>query len=193
MEATHQWVSTFDADTARAIALLVDCAAADGGTLGYSQPMSPNEAESFIAGLERRVCAGEAHVLLGRVGGQPAFLGVLTSNGMTNCRHRAELSKGVIHPQFRGRRFVQLAFQAMVRRAVELGVEQFVLDVREGSRAHVLWQRFGFESFGILPDYARIGGKSHPGHFMVQSVASLSARLSAALHLSTLPTDDTHA
>jgi pyrroloquinoline quinone (PQQ) biosynthesis protein C len=179
IEIAHQWVSKFDADTARAVVSLVDCAAGDGGTLGYAQPMSPDEAEAFIAGRKRRVTTGEAHVLLGRVGGQPAFLGVLTCNGMSNCRHRAELSKGVVHPEFRGRRFVQLALPEMVGRAVELGVEQFVLDVREGSRAHVLWRRFGFESFVFLNDYARIGRTSHHGHFMVQSVASLSARLSA--------------
>ena len=189
---THQWVSKFDADTARAVVSLVDCASSDGGPLGYAQPMSPDEADVFITGLKRRVTTGEAHVLLGRAGVQLAFLGVLTCNGMTNCRHRAELSKGVVHPEFRGRRFVQLAFQEMVRRAADLGVDQFVLDVREGSRAHVLWQRFGFESYGILNDYARIGGKSYPGHFMVQSVASLSAHLSAAHHESTQQKDDIH-
>ena len=82
-----------------------------------------------------------------------------------------------MHPDYRGRHFVQLGCRELVRRAEQLGVEQFVLDVREGSRAHHLWQRFGFESFGVLQDYARVRGASHRGHFMVQTVASLRARL----------------
>jgi ribosomal protein S18 acetylase RimI-like enzyme len=192
-DVTHQWVTDLDADATRAIVTLVDCASGDGGTLGYAEPMAAVDAQAFVENLRRRVKNGESHVLLGRVGGLPAFLAVLTLNGMPNCRHRAELSKGVVHPDFRGRHFVQLGFREMVRRAQQLGVEQLVLDVREGSRAHQLWQRFGFETFGVLQDYARVGGAIHRGHFMVQTVASLRARLWADTPASTDEKDKAHA
>lgn len=192
-DVIHQWVSDFDADTSHAIVTLVNCATGDGGTLGYAEPMSLTDATAFIGNLRRRVATGESHVLLGWVGGMPAFLAVLTLNGMTNCRHRAELSKGVVHPNYRGRRFVQIGFRELVRRAEQLGVEQFVLDVREGSRAHLLWQRFGFESFGVMQDYARVRGAKHCGHFMVQTVASLRARLWADLQETVEEKDTAHA
>lgn len=60
-----------------------------------------------------------------------------------------------------------------------LGIELLTLDVREGSRAHRLWSTLGFASFGVLNDYARVNGVSHRGHYMVQRVDDLAARLNA--------------
>ena len=51
-----------------------------------------------------------------------------------------------------------------------------VLDVREGTRAHALWERFGFQTYGVLDDYARVNGQRFRGHFMSQTVASLKQR-----------------
>lgn len=176
-DVTVQWVTLFDDEVAAALVSLVDCAVDDGGALGYSEPLTPEEAAAFIANLSRRVGAGEAHVLLGRVSGVPAVMAVLSLNGMHNCRHRAEIGKGIVHPSFRGRRFVELALKQLVKRAESLDIEQLVLDVREGSRAHALWKRFGFSTYGVLHDYARIDGRVHGGHCMVQTVGSLRARL----------------
>ena len=93
--------------------------------------------------------------------------------------HRAELAKGVVHPEFRGMHFVQLALREITRRAERLGVEQLVLDVREHTRAHRLWQFFGFETYGVLEDYARAQGRVHRGHFMAQAVRALRLRVDA--------------
>lgn len=173
------WISSLDVYTARSVVALVDTASGDGGTLGYPAPMTEAEAEDFIFSLQRRVASGESHVLVGWVGHRAAFLVVLSTSGMTNCRHRAELSKGVVHPDFRGRHLVERALAEIVAKAESLQVEQLVLDVREGCRAHRLWQLHGFETFGVLEDYARMGGTRHRGHYMVQSVTALRARLQA--------------
>jgi ribosomal protein S18 acetylase RimI-like enzyme len=172
-----QWITDFNAETSRSIVSLIDCATADGGTLGYVESMTDAEAESFVSVLSQGVAGGKAHVLLGHIGDIPAFLAVLTLNVMSNCKHRAELSKGIVHPSFRGKRLVELAFHELVKRAEVLGVDQLVLDVRESSRAHILWQRFGFVTYGVLEDYARVHGIPCRGHFMVQSVDSLRSHL----------------
>lgn len=190
---TVQWVSLFDEAIANAIVSLVDCATRDGGTLGYVRPMARDEADSFLANLQRRTLVGESHVLLGHLGSVPACLAVLTQNGMHNCRHRAEISKGVVHPMFRGRHLVEVMFRECVDRAESLDIEQFVLDVREGSRAHALWQQFGFTTYGILDDYARVDEIRHRGSYMVQSVASLRARLSTIDRKSNREKESTHA
>ncbi|RYF49297.1 MAG: GNAT family N-acetyltransferase [Comamonadaceae bacterium] len=173
-----QWITTFDRDIVDGIATLVNLALGDGGTLGYANPLLPSEVDSFAAELERKVRGDEAHVLVGRANGAPVMMVVLSLNRIHNCRHRAELSKGVVHPSFRGTRLVELALKKIVERAELLDVEQLVLDVREDSRAHALWKHFGFATYGVLEDYARVGGASWRGHYMVQSVASLRARLS---------------
>lgn len=188
------WNPRLDSDAAEAIAQLIDSTAADGGTLGYNAPMTPEVKALLIVQLARQVADGDLHVLLGRAPGGPVFLVMLRPNRMPNCRHTAELAKGVVHPDWRGRGLVELAFQALVTRADALGIEQFVLDVREGSRAHALWQRFGFVSYGVLDDYARVDGVQYRGHFMHQPVAALRQRLNTAKKNSSIPPakDDNH-
>lgn len=176
-KANYKWVTEIDDVVARDIVALIDSSVADGGTLGYAEPLSISQAKVFIDGLTQRLADGDCHILLGRNDSQPSFMVVVTQSGMANCRHRAELSKGVVHPAHRGQGLVKHAFRELVRRADELGVEQFILDVREGTRAHQLWTHYGFVSIGVLEDYARVAGTSHRGHFMAQTVDSLRTRV----------------
>lgn len=161
----------------RSLVALVDTAVDDGGTLGYPAPMGPAAAERFCLQLFRRIAEGGVHLLVGRDGAELAFMVCMAPSGMPNCRHTAELRKAVVHPAWRGRRVVERALRALVERAGQLGVEQFVIDVREGTRAHALWRHQGFVTFGVLEDYVRIGSQRHRGHFMAQPVASLRERL----------------
>jgi ribosomal protein S18 acetylase RimI-like enzyme len=176
-EVKYGWISGLDATDGRAIIGLINEAVADEGTLGYAAPMTAAEADAYVEGLNLRMASGGSHVFLARVGGEPAFMALLSVTGMHNCRHRAEISKGIAARRFRGRGLVDLAFREIVKRAEMLGVEQLVLDVREGTRAHRLWKLYGFQTYGVLEDYARFGGAGHCGHFMVQATASLRARV----------------
>ena len=176
-EVKYGWISGSNASDGHAMVELINAAVADEGTLGYAAPMTPAEADAYVGSLHRRVASGDCHVFLVRVGGEPAFMTLLSVTSMHNCRHRAELSKGVAAPRFRGQGLLNLAFREIVKHAETLGVEQLVLDVREGTRAHRLWQRYGFQTYGVLEDYARFSGVSHRGHFMVQTTASLRARV----------------
>ena len=184
------WNPTLDGDVARAVVCLIDSTAVDGGTLGHAEPMTEAAAASFLGQLHRGLESGDTQLLLGLAGAVPTFMVMMTQSRMPNCRHTAELSKGVVHPQWRGRHLVEAAFQALVERAELSGVEQFLLDVREGSRAHALWQCFGFVSYGVLDDYARVGGRVRRGHYMAQSVQSLRHRISPTHHFAIKETDD---
>jgi ribosomal protein S18 acetylase RimI-like enzyme len=181
--ASHDWLQKIDERHATELIELVNSTVSDGGTLGYEHPLTLDQEVHFIAGLREGISSGRTHLLLGRVNGRPAFMVLLHLNGMANCRHRAELAKGVVHPEFRGLHLVQLAFREITRLAERLDIEQLVLDVREDSRAHHLWQFFGFETYGVLEDYARVGGTVHRGHFMAQGVRSLRRRVDAPLVL----------
>lgn len=192
-DISTDWVTDFSGATARGIIELVDCATADGGTLGFAQPMKEDEARSFVNGLRHRVAGGNTHVLLGTAERLPVFLAILSLNDMPNCRHRAELSKGVVRPDFRGRHLVEMAFAQIVQRSALLGIDQLVLDVRENSRAHILWQRFGFVTYGVLEDYARVHSEVCRGHFMVQTVNALRERLGSQIVNSTPSKETQHA
>lgn len=174
------WEGRLSEETLVAIVELLDCAADDGGLLGHTHPMSPSQAEAFKRGLRATLPTGEAHALLGTVDEELIFFCLMTPSPMPTCQHRAELSKGMLHPDYRRQRLLPLVVEEVLRRSDELQIEQLVLDVREGSHAHQLWQRFGFETYGVLDDYARVDGQRHRGHFMSQTVAGLRQRALAS-------------
>ena len=172
-----RWLERIDPQAAKAIVELIDSTVADGGTLGFHQAMSAEQATDFCRDLQRAIDQGNGHALLGEGPDGPACFVMLTRSGMPNCRHLAELTKGVVHPRSRGRGVVRQVLGEIVLRAREIGVEQLTLDVREGTRAHRLWRHEGFVSFGVLEDYARVDGVRHRGHFMTQRVEQLATRL----------------
>ncbi|NSX13752.1 GNAT family N-acetyltransferase [Cupriavidus taiwanensis] len=168
-----KWLSDLADAEAHLIAELVECTALDGAMLGYARRMSDDEAEGFIAELRYRISKGHSLALVGVDKGKPVFFCMMTRSAMPNCRHRAELSKGVVHPAYRGQHIIPQAFRKIVLKAESLGIEQLILDVRAGSRAHLLWQRFGFKSYGLLDDYARVGNEVYRGDFLAQPVCAL--------------------
>lgn len=170
------WEGQPSEKTLAAIVELLDCAADDGGLLGHTQPMNPAQAEAFKRALRWTLPTGEAHALLGTVEEELIFFCLMTPSPMPTCRHRAELSKGMLHPDYRRQRLLARVLKEVLRKADALQVEQLVLDVREASHAHQLWQRLGFETYGVLDDYARVNGQRHRGHFMSQTVAGLRQR-----------------
>lgn len=172
-----QWNPKLDRNVIEAILALYDATTLDGGTLGHASPMTSAERDRFASDLAYGLRAGDLHLLLARSAGRPVFMAMLVPDRLPNCRHRATLCKGTVHPDWRGRGMVTRAFRALIERAEQLGIEQFVLDVREGTRAQALWRRLGFVTFGVLEDYARVGNARHRGYYMVQSVDALRVRL----------------
>lgn len=175
-ELRLHWEGQPSEETLAAIVELLDCAADDGGLLGHTLPMNQRQAETFKRGLRGTLPTGDAHALLGTVDEELVFFCLMSPSPMPTCQHRAELSKGMLHPDYRRQRLLPLVVQEVLRKADALQIEQLVLDVREASHAHQLWQRFGFETYGVLEDYARVNGQHHRGHFMSQTVAGLRQR-----------------
>lgn len=175
------WEEQPSDDKLAAIVELLDCAVDDGGLLGHTQPMNARQAASFRRGLSQALQTGAAHALLGEFSQELVFFCLMTPNPLPNCRHRAELSKGFLHPDYRRQHLMSAVVDAVVEKAEALQIEQLVLDVREDSHAHRVWQGLGFRSYGVLDDYARVNGRTHRGHFMVQSVAAWRGRAANAL------------
>lgn len=155
-------------------AMLAD-SVADDGILGYAEAPSEQQRSAFADGLQQACTDGSGHVLVGRDDEGVAAMVAVRTNGMPNCRHLAEVSKAYLAPRVRGSRTVFELAREVCAKAAELGVDVLVIDVREGSKAHKVWARMGFETFGVLPDYSRVGGQSHAGHYMWHAVASLRA------------------
>jgi pyrroloquinoline quinone (PQQ) biosynthesis protein C len=104
---------------------------------------------------------------------------LVTPNTMPNCRHIAELSKGIVHSAHQKGGIVKAAFLEIVRHCESRGIELLTLDVREHSAPHRIWEGLGFRQYGRLEDYARDDGRSVAGVFLCQTTADLKERLTA--------------
>ncbi|MCJ8271249.1 MAG: hypothetical protein MJK04_17850, partial [Psychrosphaera sp.] len=102
---------------------------------------------------------------------------ILVQNGSPNNCHIADMSKGMISNDHRGAGVLFQAFASIVQKCKEHKIELLTLDVRDGTPAREIWQKCGFENYGMLDDYARIDGKIIAGHYMKQTVSDLAARL----------------
>jgi len=143
-------------------------------------PTAPNPAD--IARLTGKLLDGLAS-------GQTHLLAVRDPNGTTvgcvavnrpstaNQRHIGELVAGAVHPDYRGRKVVTGAFAAVVRHCEQIGIDLLRLDVREGIRAERIWRSYGFEEYGRLADYGRVGNEKYTGIYLAQPVARLRSTI----------------
>ncbi|MEO3876064.1 hypothetical protein ABGB18_45480 [Nonomuraea sp. B12E4] len=70
----------------------------------------------------------------------------------------------MIEPAHRGK-FLLDGWERALAKVRDMGCELIAIDVRDDG-PHELWRRLGFQSYGLLPDYARVAGRSISGHYM---------------------------
>ena len=86
----------------------------------------------------------------------------------TKTRHRGEIVSMYVDPDFRGARIGENLLRALLRAVFELeGVEQVHLTAVAENRAAVgLYERIGFESFGVQKNYFKSGDRYWDQNFM---------------------------
>ena len=131
--------------------------AVDGGaSIGFLPPMSEAEAATYwetvagAAGDGSRIVLAALDTELGLVGSAQLDLAM-----RENARHRAEVSKVMVHRRARRRgvgRALMLALEAHARR---LGRTTLILDTRQGDPSETLYRGLGWTFAGAIPAYAR--------------------------------------
>lgn len=71
-----------------------------------------------------------------------------------NGRHRAEVSKLVVHPRSRGRGVASLLMSALEAQARDMGRTLLVLDTHTGSPAEGIYAHWGWQTVGVIEDFA---------------------------------------
>lgn len=143
------------AHRAELAALLCD-AVESGASVGFIPPLAVAEAAAYWDTVVAALGDGSRVVLaafdpeLGLVGS-----GQLDLAMRANARHRAEVSKVMVHRRARRRgvgRALMLALEAHARR---LGRTTLVLDTRQGDPSEELYRSVGWTLAGAIPRYAR--------------------------------------
>jgi len=136
-------------------ALLHACVEA-GASVGFVQPFAPADAEAWwrgqvIPGLAQR----ERRLLAARLDGRLAGTAQLVLAAMPNQRHRAEVSKVLVHPDARRRGLARAMLRRLEALAAEEGRVLLTLDTRAGDAAQPLYASLGYALAGVMPHYAR--------------------------------------
>jgi hypothetical protein len=180
--ARYSWPEHLTQALGRDIVTLMRETTAGDPIIGFAETISDAEAQAYVeelaGNLHKRKCR-----LLAIHSRQDTLVGLCTlrRNHNPNNRHIVDLAKGMIKPAWRGGRILAEAFAEIAAQCERDGAALVTLDVRAGSRAQQVWERFGFITYGILPDYARVDGESLAGHFMMQPVEQLKHNARLAL------------
>jgi len=126
-----------------------------GASVGFELPFPQEESRAFWLGLHGALERGERRLFVARGadGGIDGTLQLVLA-GMPNGRHRAELSKMLVHPRARRRGLAQTLVMHAEATACSLGRTLVVLDTCTGEPAEGMYLKLGYERCGEIPQYA---------------------------------------
>ena len=150
--------------------ILVACVDA-GASVSYMPPLAVETARAFWRKVSGEVAMGNRLLLVAWVDGRMAGTVQLDLATPPNQRHRAELAKLLVHPDFRrngiGRALMQRAEQA----ARGIGRTLLTLDTRAGDAGEALYRELGWQEGGRIPGFAADSdGKLHDTVFFYKKV-----------------------
>jgi len=175
----HEWLEQLTEQDRADIVALIDDVAVHETTMGYHEPLSPEAGRALTDSMDEDVRSGTAHVLVFRdldAGGRIVAMVTLTPSKLPARKHVIEMKRGTIARAYRGTILHEL-FHTCMTRALELGCDRVILDVRADG-PEKLWRRLGFQEYGRMEDYARVNGRTVAGIFMQATVAQVRAALS---------------
>lgn len=127
---------------------------ADGASVGFIDAEDREVMTRFWQQRIASITSGDSEVLVARQHGRIVATVILSRSGMPNGRHRAEISKLLVHPQARRQGIARELMQRADRRARAQGKTLLVLDTRSGDVASDLYRSLGWQVAGSIPCYA---------------------------------------
>jgi GNAT superfamily N-acetyltransferase len=147
-------VRSVDSLTARERDDLADVlvACVDGGaSLGFHAPLSPQAARGWWEGFPRDGVVLLVAELDGRIVGTVQLHPAESANGA----HRGEVSKLLVHPDWRRRGLASALMAQLEIEARSAGKTLLFLDTRDGDPSNDLYAHLGYREGGRIPDWAR--------------------------------------
>jgi len=144
-----------------------------GAGIGFVLPFSIQDSEAFWQNRIRPSIATDRRVVLvAEMDGHIAGSVQLDCDLMPNQKHRADVSKLLVHPAFRRRGIARSLMVELERQAVKRKLTLLVLDTRTGDTAEPLYAALGFEIAGTIPGFARdaFSGKFYATTYMFKTL-----------------------
>ncbi|SDY12158.1 Acetyltransferase (GNAT) family protein [Evansella caseinilytica] len=122
----------------------------DGASIGFLPPINDSDAAAYW----KSTLAPDVLLFAAKVNQQIAGSVQLHLCAKQNGRHRAEIAKLMVHPDFRRQGIARLLMQQAEEKAVQEGRSLLVLDTREGDPSNRLYASTGYIQAGRIPDFA---------------------------------------
>jgi GNAT superfamily N-acetyltransferase len=137
------------------VALLRD-AVDSGASIGFLPPVAEPEAQAYWRTVAAAIEEG-SRVVLAAHDGEFGLVGSaqLDLAMRANARHRAEVSKVMVHRRARRRGIGRALMLALEEHAWRLRRTTLVLDTRQGDPSEALYRQLGWTFAGAIPRYAR--------------------------------------
>jgi ribosomal protein S18 acetylase RimI-like enzyme len=133
--------------------LLLACVL-DGASIGFVLPFGREDSEAFwLKKVLPGVRDGTRVLLIAEKDGSIVGSAQLGCDTPSNQPHRADVSKVLVHPDFRRRGIARALMAEIERHAVERGRSLLTLDTRTGDSAEPLYLSMGYRTVGLIPGY----------------------------------------
>lgn len=127
-----------------------------GASVNFILPFPEAEARAFwTAKVARAMEGGKRRLWIAEDGGRIAGCVMLDWDLSPNQAHRAEVTKLLVHPDFRGRGLSHRLMAVLIGAARDMGKGLVTLDTTTGSIAEAVYARAGFIAAGSIPGFAR--------------------------------------
>lgn len=135
--------------------LLHDCVHA-GASVNFVLPFTLEDAARFWRDRALPGLRADTRCLLAiRCGSHIAGTVMLDCDTPPNQPHRAEVTKLLVHPDFRRRGFARALMLALQTEAAARRRSLITLDTRTGDSAETLYAALGYQTVGVIPGFSR--------------------------------------
>ena len=134
-------------------AVLHDCVAG-GASVGYLEPFSRADALSAFENFAAEADQGRRLILAAFSSGQLVGTAQVILELMPNQPHRGEIAKMLVHRSARGRGIARQLLERAEAEARAEGKTLLVLDAVTGGDAARLYDRLGWTTVGVVPNFA---------------------------------------
>ncbi len=142
--------------------ILSDCVEG-GASVGFMSPHTPDDAMPYWQGVVHAMTEGNTVLIVAEKDGEVIGTVQLGIGMMPNQPHRADLKKLLVHRKARGLGLSRLLMDAAEVEAARHGRHILVLDTATGSPAESIYEKFGWQRVGVIPQYALMPDGSYCG------------------------------
>lgn len=132
-----------------------------GGAVGYTAPAPVDEVAENLDGALGRIAAGVDLLGVLHTGERYVGMGMLVSRGSELQAHWRTVLRVMVHPEFQGSGAGRLLMEGLRGSAVDLGLAQLQLTVRDGLGLEKFYGPLGYRVVGTHPRAIRVA----PGEY----------------------------